>query len=372
VSGIRLTDRQRADWLRLIRCDRIGPATFRELLNHYGSATAALDALPDLARRGGGRALRIPSLADAEREIAAADGVGARLVGLGEPDYPVLLRAVDGPPPLLTIRGAANFSRPTAAIVGSRNASAGGAKMAERLALGLGAADFLIISGLARGVDAAAHRASLAAGTVAVVASGIDRVYPEEHAGLQRQILESGGAVITEMPFGWEPRAHDFPRRNRLISGCSLGVVVVEAAIRSGSLHTARFALDQGREVFAVPGSPLDPRASGTNVLIRDGAVLTRSAADVLEVLQPLLGRHAEAPDSLAEPGERAPAVDIGDDERSRVVSALGSAPVSLDDLIRHTGVSPAAVQLVVLELDIAGRIERHGQQTISLRPPEH
>jgi len=270
---IRLTDEQRLDWLRLIRSQNVGPRTFRALLNHCGGARAALAALPTLSRRGGGTsAPQICSREEAAREIEAASKLGISLVALGEADYPRRLQMIDDAPPLIAIRGEASvLSLPLVAIVGSRNASAAGVKITERLTRGLGAAGFAIASGLARGIDAAAHRASIATGTVAVLAGGQDRVYPPEHIDLLDDVLTTG-AALTEMPLGWEPRARDFPRRNRLISGLSLGVVIVEAAKRSGSLITARLALEQGREVFAVPGSPLDPRAEGTNSLIKQGA----------------------------------------------------------------------------------------------------
>ncbi len=258
---IRLTDEQRLDWLRLIRSQNVGPRTFRTLLNHFGGARAALEALPSLARRGGGSAPLICSREAAEREIEACDKFGVTLVALGEANYPRRLQMIDDAPPLIAIRGNTGvLSMPLVAIVGSRNASAAGVKITERFTRGLCEAGLAIASGLARGIDAASHRASLATGTVAVLAGGQDRVYPPEHAELLEAILHTGLAV-TEMPLGWEPRARDFPRRNRLISGLSLGVVIVKAAKRSGSLITARLALEQGREVFAVPGSPLDPRA---------------------------------------------------------------------------------------------------------------
>jgi DNA processing protein len=257
-----LTEEQRLDWLRLIRSQNVGPRTFRYLLNHTGSARAALAALPELAKRGGASAPgRICSREEAERELTTAARIGVRYVALGEPDYPERLRMIDDAPPLLTVRGSAeSLAAPMIGIVGSRNASAVGIKFAERLARDLGNAGFTIASGLARGIDGAAHRASLSTGTVAVLAGGHAHVYPPEHGDLLKALIERG-AAISEMPFDWEPRARDFPRRNRLISGLSLGVVIVEAAQRSGSLITARMALEQSREVFAVPGSPLDPRA---------------------------------------------------------------------------------------------------------------
>jgi DNA processing protein len=291
-AGVRLTDEQRLDWLRLIRSDNVGPRTFRALINHFGGARAALAALPDLARRGGaGRPARVCSREDAEREFKAAKSLGVTFCALGEENYPLRLQMIDDAPPLIAIRGnSVALAMPMVAIVGARNASAAGVRFAERLARDLGSEGFAIVSGLARGIDAAAHRASLATGTVAVLAGGHDHIYPPEHADLAEAILAQG-ALVSEMPLGWEPRAHDFPRRNRLISGLAAGIVIVEAAKRSGSLITARLALEQGREVFAVPGSPLDPRAEGSNSLLKQGAALVTEAADVVNVLRPILGQ---------------------------------------------------------------------------------
>jgi DNA processing protein len=368
-NRVRLSEEQRLDWLRLIRTDNIGPRTFRDLINHYGGARAALDALPALARRGGASTpARICSRADAEAELAAARARGIDFVALGEPDYPPRLQMIDDAPPLLAVSGKrAALTRPLVAIVGSRNASAAGVKFAERLARDLGEAGFATVSGLARGIDAAAHRASLMTGTVAVLAGGHDRIYPAEHGDLLQAILAEGVA-LSEMPLAWEPRARDFPRRNRLISGLSLGVVIVEAARRSGSLITARLAGEQGREVFAVPGSPLDPRAEGTNGLIKQGATLVTEAADIISALQPILGRDIELP--AQEPASEVPGpldVEPGEDERARITGLLGPTPVSIDDLVRLSHASPAIVRTVLLELEIAGRIERHGGGLVSL-----
>lgn len=368
TAGVRLTDAQRLDWLRLIRSENIGPRTFRALLNHYGSAREALSALPDLARRGGAeRPGRIFSIEEAQRELDIARRHSVVFVGLGEPNYPVRLRMIDDAPPLIAVRGDLQiFSSPMVAIVGSRNASGAGAKFAGVIAHDLAQAGFIIVSGLARGIDAAAHRASLKSGTIAVLAGGHGQIYPPEHTTLLDEILPRG-AALSEMPFDWEPRAKDFPRRNRLISGLSLGVVIVEAARRSGSLITARMALEQGREVFAVPGSPLDPRAEGTNGLLKQGATLVTEASDVVAVLQPILGRHlpsgAEEPDreTLQEPGEPQP------DERRRITALLGPTPIEIDDLIRLSGARPAVVRMVLLELEIAGRLDRHTGGRIAL-----
>jgi DNA processing protein len=366
AAHLRLTDSQRLDWLRLFRSENVGPRTFRSLVNHCGGAGAALAALPDLARRGGAsRALRVCAREDAEREMAAALRIGARFVALGEADYPAYLQTVEDAPPLLAVRGHPDVERaPLIAMVGSRNASAAGVKMAERLARELGAAGFGVVSGLARGIDAAAHRASLATGTVAVLAGGQDRIYPPEHASLVDALLESG-AAISEMPFGWEPRARDFPRRNRLISGISLGVVVIEAAKKSGSLITARMALEQNREVFAVPGSPLDPRAEGANGLLKQGAVLVTEVEDIVGVLRPIIGHPPVQP--LEEPEPASPDDEPKPSARARIVALMGPTPVAVDDLIRLSGCSPAAVQTTLLELELAGRLDRQRGGLVAL-----
>jgi len=360
-----LTDAQRIDWLRLIRSDNVGPRTFRSLINHFGSARMALERLPELARRGGAaRPGRICSEDDARAELAASERLGVQLVAPDEDGYPPRLATLDDAPPLLGVKGARDvLMRPVIAIVGSRNASGAGLKFAGTLARDLGEAGFVIASGLARGIDQAAHRASLAGGTVAVLAGGHDKVYPPEHEDLLAAMVDAGGAAISEMPLGHAPRARDFPRRNRLISGMALGVVVVEAALRSGSLITARIAAEQGREVFAVPGSPLDPRAAGTNDLIKQGATLTTEASDVINAVEPIMGR----PLALREPEDEPLASEPEVGDRARIVSLLGPSPISLDDLIRMAGTSPAIVRTVLLELELAGRLERHGGGLVSL-----
>ncbi len=292
-----LTDVERLDWLRLIRSENVGPVTFFELMRHFGSAGDALQALPDLARRGGRRgSLRVGSRAAAEREVDALRAVGARFVALGEPGYPPPLAAIADPPPLHSMIGHDHLlNKRIVAIVGARNASASGNRFARQIAGDLGAADYVVASGLARGIDTNAHEGAFATGTVAVVAGGVDVVYPPENEDLYARIVE-GGVVIAEMPPGTVPQGRHFPRRNRIIAGVSLGTVVIEAAQRSGSLITARLAGEQGRDVFAVPGSPLDPRCRGSNNLIRQGAVLTVSAADIIEVLESGLGRPVDEP----------------------------------------------------------------------------
>ena len=366
-----LDDAQRLACLRLIRSDNVGPVTFRELINHYGGAEAALDALPDLARRGGNRArIRITPKADAERELERAARVGATPLFTIEPGYPPALAAIDAPPPLVYIKGeAALTSRPAVAIVGSREASAAGHKLTRLFAYSIAAAGYVIVSGLARGIDAIAHEASLASGTIAVVAGGVDIIYPPENAALHAAIAERG-TILSEMPPGFQPRAKDFPRRNRLIAGLSLGVVVMEAAKRSGTLVTARLAGEIGREVFAVPGHPLDPRAEGTNLLLKRGATIATTPDDVIEALMPISGlapqAFAEPPAVFAAPTPPLPLPQPDDDDRSRVLEALGPAPCDLDALARATGLSPRALGVVLMELDLAGRIVRHGSQLVS------
>jgi len=367
----RLSPRQRLAWLRLIRSENVGPATFRALVNQFGGAEAAIEALPVLSRRGGGHEIKLYSETEAEAEIEAAESIGAHLVAIGEPGYPPALAQVDAPPPLLFVKGRLELAdSPVVAIVGARNGSAVGQKFTRSLAIDLGLEGFVIASGLARGIDTAAHKAALDRGTIAVLAGGIDIVYPPENEDLQQAIGEQG-LLVSERSPGFAPRGKDFPRRNRLISGVSLGVVVVEAAERSGSLITARLAGEQGREVFAVPGSPLDPRATGTNNLLKQGATLVTSASDVVETLAPILGRPAAPPviefAAADETRTPEPLPDIQQSERELVIGALGFSPVDIDELIRTTGLETRKVHIVLLELDLAGRLQRHGQQLVSL-----
>lgn len=372
-ASLRLTDRQRLNWLRLIRSENVGPVSFRTLINRYGSAEAALDALPELALRGGAaRRIRIASQADAEAEILSAQRHGASFVAIGESDYPPMLRMMDAPPPLLAVKSnAATFTLPSVAIVGARNASIAGMQFTRIIANTLGHEGFAVVSGLARGIDATAHQASLDTGTIAVLAGGLDRPYPPENIALCGQIAERG-ALISEMPFGWEPRAKDFPRRNRLVAGLALGLVVVEAAKRSGSLISARLANEMGRLVFAVPGSPLDPRAAGANQLLKDGALMVTEAADILDALTPLAAQtRGERDILLAEdcPGDEGIVVPSAQSDTERLIEALGPTPIQLDDVIRHTGLHPSQVFSILLELDLAGRLERHVGGSVSLVP---
>ena len=362
---IKLTDEQRADWLALIRSDNVGPRTFRSLINHFGSARAALERLPDMAKRGGASTPRICSRENALREIELSAKLGVKLLAPNEIGYPPRLALIDDAPPLLGVRGQVETSmRPIIGIVGSRNASGAGLKFAGTLARDLADAGFVIASGLARGIDHAAHRVTVES-TIAVLAGGHDRIYPSEHEDLLDAIVDQGGVAISEMPLGHAPRAKDFPRRNRLISGTALGVVIVEAAQRSGSLITARFANEQGREVFAVPGSPLDPRAAGTNDLIKQGATLVTCADDVINAVAPIMERPVQLPGF--ESGAREADDEPHADERTRIVNLLGPSPIGIDDIVRMADTSAAIVRTVLLELELAGRLERHGGGMVTL-----
>ena len=407
APGIQLTEAQRLDWLRLIRSDNIGPRTFRTLINRYGGAAAALAALPDLIGRMA-RTVRIATKEEVEREMAAALAMGVRFIGMGEPDYPAILRQIDSAPPVLAVRGqVAALARPMVALVGSRNASAAGLAFAERLARGVAQAGHVVVSGLARGIDARAHRSTLRTGTVAVLAGGHQRIYPGEHEALAAEIMENG-ALVSEMPLAWEPRGRDFPRRNRLVSGLSLAVVIIEAARSSGSLITAKFAAEQGREVFAVPGSPLDPRAEGTNDLLRNGASICTSAEDVTSALVPMLARAPAQAELFREEAERdrdseplwdeldlfgtgpaqmprtQPMLELDEPEpparrastpsewsqaeiATQIKGLLGPSPVGMDELARASGCAIADVRIALLALEMDGRLERHGGNLVSL-----
>lgn len=371
MGGRSLSDAERRACLRLARTPNVGPVTFAGLIARFGSAAAALDAVPNLARRGGAASpLKITSQAEADRELDALAKLGGRLLVSIEADYPAGLAALDAPPPVLSVIGhPVLLGRDMVAIVGARNASALGRKLATKLAADLGAAGLVVVSGMARGIDAAAHEGALATGTCAVLAGGVDIIYPPENAGLYER-LRAEGAVISEMPLGQAPQARHFPRRNRIISGLSRGVAIVEAAEGSGSLITANYALEQGREIYAVPGSPLDPRAKGTNRLIREGATLTESAEDILAGLGPMLG-HAfhetgDREDGLTGPGDPTRIEAEADTIRQGIEELLGPAPVEVDELIRQSGATPAAVLTVLLELELAGRLARHPGNRVS------
>ncbi|MFO1033672.1 MAG: DNA-processing protein DprA [Hyphomicrobiales bacterium] len=362
----RLSDAERVSWVRLARSSQIGAVTFQNLLARYGTAAAALEAVPDLARRGGSRKpFVLYSQTQAEDELATARSIKAELVVPGERGYPPMLRHIHGAPPLLCVAGNLDLAdADCVGIVGARTASAIGLKFTRMISGLLAQNHILVASGLARGIDTAAHEAALAAGTAAVLAGGIDHIYPPENAKLHQQIAEQG-LLISEMPPGTVPKAEYFPRRNRIISGMSRAIVVVEAALRSGSLITARFAAEQGRDVFAVPGSPLDPRCEGCNRLIKDGAQLVTSPQDVLESLR-MVPRPSGA--LFLEPApDRPPHDDVSDDDRAHLLSFLSPTETHIDDLIRESRLSAETVMAILLELEIAGRVLRTGGGRISL-----
>ena len=365
-----LSEAERLDRLRLIRSENVGPITFRRLVEQFGSARRALAVLPDLARRGGRKdPVRLCSPAEAEREIKDLERLGGSLIAAGEPGYPLALAHIEDAPPLLSLLGERSMlERPAVGVVGARNASIGGRRLAQAIAADLGRAGFVVVSGLARGIDTAAHEGSLSTGTIAIVAGGVDSIYPRENDSLYKRIVGCG-AVVSEMPLGTVARARDFPRRNRLISGLSRGVVVIEAGAKSGSLITARMALDQGREVFAVPGSPLDPRSQGANDLLRQGAILTESAADVLGVLSELSKPSLAEPQSIEFPTTYRELTDETDAERARhrVEEMLSPVPVTVDEVLRNCQISPPVLLLVLLEIELAGRLERHPGHRVSL-----
>jgi DNA processing protein len=399
-SGIgNLSDDEKLCWLRLIRTENVGPVTFYQLLAHFDNARAALEAIPGLRQQGG---MRSPGLVcterEAAREINMARRAGVRIVAFPEPDYPHLLKHIDAPPPILYMKGDCSLAaRKCVAIVGSRSASGAGRQFAATLARDLGAAGVAVVSGLARGIDTAAHEAALNVGTIAVVGGGVDVIYPPENAALHAELGERG-LIVSECPLGYSPRGQDFPRRNRIISGLSLGVVVVEAARHSGSLITARLAVEQNRDVFAVPGHPLDPRAAGTNNLIRSGARLITSADDVLAELPHDVRSQPEGSWGMRENtyameddgglwgGSGCDSADYVHSapvsggnvdaacglpsaaDHEKVLCALSIAPISADAIARATGLSASALAVALLELDIAGRIERHSNEGISLK----
>ncbi|MFC0588961.1 DNA-processing protein DprA [Novosphingobium aquiterrae] len=350
--------------IRLLRSPNVGPVCYRQLLRRFGNAQAALEALPDLAWRGGG-GYRVAPEGRIADEVAAVRKSGAKYLFHDATDYPQLLGELDSAPPILTFRGDAGLAaRPCVAIVGARNASAAAVKLARQFAGDLAEAGYVVVSGLARGIDGAAHQASLSGGTIGVIASGIDIAYPPEHTELQEAVA-SQGLLLAEQPPGTEPLARHFPSRNRIIAGLSAGTVVVEAAPKSGSLITARLAGEAGREVMAVPGSPLEPRSQGCNLLIREGAVLVQSAADVIELLSSFDGTprshfREDASDFAGLPD------DLGSSPAD-IAGLLTVAPVAIDELIRQSGESAAAVQLALLELELSGRLQRHAAGRVSL-----
>ncbi len=387
LSHEEILERQRFDWLRLYRTENIGPATFRKLINRFGSAANALEALPYLAQNTRNKTLlKPPTKSEIEDEIAKVKQMGSRFICAFDEQYPPLLKYIHSSPPILTILGGENINyTKTIAIVGGRNASAAGRRIVSLIASELSEMGYIIISGLARGIDSVSHQASLKKGTVAILAGGIDYIYPIENVDLAAKIVENGGALISEMPLGHEPRAKDFPRRNRIISGISQAVLVVEAAKRSGSLITAKFALEHDREIFAVPGSPLDSRSTGANHLIKQGAILVSSAKDIVEQLEnnPLNNKRlfeedenyfftqcgAELVTNLPDKDMSKSKIELaGEKEKNIVLKALSPTPIAVDELIQQTKFSADLVQIILLELDIEGRIEWASGQLVSLK----
>ncbi len=407
-ANLSLSSKQRLDWLQLIRSENVGPATFRDLINHFGTAGAALDAIPELSQRAGKKKLKICPRERANAELEAAYRLGIQYIGMGERDYPQYLTAIDYPPPLLCVRGNLNLNQKTPiGMVGARNSSLSGLKLAAMFATELGAKSHYLVSGFARGIDAAAHKATLKTGSIAVMAGGVDVIFPPEHDKFYYEMLEEGNAFVSEMPFGYRPRATDFPRRNRIIAGISLAVVVIEAAKRSGSLITARLANEAGRLVFGVPGSPLDPRSAGANSLLKNGALIATEATDIIEQISPLLHKNHQQDlfnpktnglkdstnsrdDSLHtdnSPTDDSPtdnsqdgASGIGNKQvgervltdtlpghRQIILEALGPTPIEIDDLVRHCQLPVSHVQLVLIELSLAGNLERHPGNCVSL-----
>jgi DNA processing protein len=377
-----LSNRQRLDWLQLIRSENVGPATFRDLINHFGTASDALDALPELSSRAGKKSIKICPRSRAEAEIVSAARLNVQYTGMGEAEYPRYLKSIDYPPPLLSIRGKLPINQhPPIAMVGARNSSASGLKLAAIFAGGLGEIPYHIVSGFARGIDAAAHRAALETGTIAVLAGGVNDIYPPEHDKFYSEILETGNAFVSEMPLGYRPRATDFPRRNRIIAGIALGVIVIEASKRSGSLITARLSNEAGRLVFAVPGSPLDPRSAGANSLLKKGAMIASEPADIVEEISSLLeyplqeglfrsGKHSLKDDEKPGINNNTPKHSITDtslSNRQAIIEALGPTPVGVDELVRHCRLPVSDVQLVLIELSLARRLDRHPGNKVSL-----
>ncbi len=370
-----LSFRQKLAWLRLARTRTVGPVSFQRLIKRFGGPESALEALPSLVRRGGGQGLKIPTQSETEDELAAVEASGARLLASCEPDFPTLLAALDPPPPVITLKGPLNpDSNPCLAIVGARNASALGLRFAEDLARDLGRLGYTLVSGMARGIDGAVHRGSLPTGSLAVLAGGVDHVYPPQHQELYDSLSQTG-CLVSEMAMGYKPTNRDFPRRNRLISGLSLGVIVSEATVRSGSLITARCALEQGREVMATPGSPLDPRSKGANLLIQQGASLIETAEDVHTVMTHMRPPEIYEPKTtLFEFGEKedtTPPDHVPDEAHTHLLELLSPTPVDQNDIIRQTGLPAAVVFAAFVELELAGRLVWSADGRVGLPYPQ-
>lgn len=364
-----LSQTEQLDWLRLIRSENVGPITFYKLLERFGTAKNALKAIPDLAKKGGKRQIKVCTPSRAEDELEKLTGLGGRLICRGEPDYPPLLAQIEDAPPVISVLGHASLlTKATVGIVGARNASVNGRNFARKLACDLGAGGLMVVSGMARGIDTCAHEGAMDSGTAAILGGGIDVIYPKENAPLYEE-LKHRGVIVSEVPIGTQPQARHFPRRNRLISGISRGILVVEANPRSGSLITARMALEQNREVFAIPGSPLDPRAQGTNTLIQQGANLVQSADDILKNLKEAWRMPLTESEPLDFKGNipDQPSDQEIDSARSVIEESLDSAPIPIDEIIRNCLFPPAVVSTILLEMELAGRLERHPGGRVSL-----
>ncbi|MCH2547689.1 MAG: DNA-processing protein DprA [Alphaproteobacteria bacterium] len=367
-----LANEKTTDILRLIRSENVGPVTFFKLLSYFGSVSKALDAIPDMAKRGGrAKPIKIASIAAVKEEIEKTEAFGAKIIVYGSPDYPKMLHTIHDAPPVIFTLGRSNVWQKgiNIGIVGARNASANGCRLTQKIASDLGKSDICVISGLARGIDAAAHSGAIDTGTVGVIAGGINTIYPSENTYLYDKMRDVGG-IISHQPFGFEPLASSFPARNRIISGMSHGVLVVEASLRSGSLITARQALDQNREIFAIPGSPMDPRCKGTNQLLRDGAALTESAQDIIQQMQHLKNAPLSEPNNTEfQPSAIAiPSESELEKARKLIVGKLSHDPVLVDELITQCQVTAGVVMTVLLEMELAGRINRHPGNRVSLR----
>lgn len=364
-----LSQTEQLDWLRLIRSENVGPITFYKLLERFGTAKNALKAIPDLAKKGGKRQIKVCTPSRAEDELEKLAGLGGRLICRGEPDYPPLLAQIEDAPPVISVLGHASLlTKATVGIVGARNASVNGRNFARKLACDLGAGGLMVVSGMARGIDTCAHEGAMDSGTAAILGGGVDVIYPKENAPLYEE-LKHRGVIVSEVPIGTQPQARHFPRRNRLISGISRGILVVEANPRSGSLITARMALEQNREVFAIPGSPLDPRAQGTNTLIQQGANLVQSADDILKNLKEAWRMPLTESEPLDFKGNipDQPSDQEIDSARSVIEESLDSAPIPIDEIIRNCLFPPAVVSTILLEMELAGRLERHPGGRVSL-----
>jgi DNA processing protein len=363
-----ISHEERLSRLRLLRSEGIGPVTFHSLIKAFGSANTTISRWPSIARRlRKATPTALSPLDDAKRELDLIGTYGATLLAHDDPGYPMALAATEAPPPFITAKGNLSLlERECVAIVGSRNASAVGMRFARETARDLGAQDWIVASGLARGIDTAAHKGSLETGTIAVMAGGIDVIYPPDNARLHAEIGERG-LILSEVRFGQQPTAQHFPRRNRIISGLSRGVLVVEATLNSGSLITARFAAEQGRDVFAVPGSPLDPRARGTNSLLRQGAILTETADDISSILQPGIARKASLSPSGASASPSPGTTEGSSNLQAEILDRLSRTPIDLNELIRVIGAAPAAVSAALLDLEFAGLLTRHPGQRVSL-----